>query len=102
MLNIKGVVKNFKTLDTGTKILFLILATTYPSGEFTRKKSEFAEYLDVSEQTVGKHLRTFVDCGILKYKYSGKGRVNPKFNYQGETIAFEQSVKDYENFKSDM
>ena len=102
MINVKGVVKNFKTLDTGTKILFLILATASPSGEFTRRKRELANYLNVSEQTVGRYLKTYVDCEILKFKYSGKGWVNPKFSYAGELDAFPQAVNGYENFKSDM
>ena len=60
-----------------------------------------AKYLNVSRQTIGKHLKNLVECNVLKYKYSGKGIINPDFYYKGSTSEKEFSEQKYKQFKTD-
>ena len=95
-------VKNFKNLDVGTKILFTVLLCAGDMGQAELKKTTIADYLELTPQTVGKHLKIYADCQLLKYKYSGLIRVNPNFYYNGAPELQESAVQEYNSFKSDI
>lgn len=96
-----GAVKNFNELDTGTKILIYIMLK-HDREEIDVPKPKIADDLNISRQTLGKYLQTFVTCNILKYKYSGKMRLNPDFYYSGKPEDFERVKNGYQTFRSDI
>ncbi|MBR2870419.1 MAG: hypothetical protein IKB98_03485 [Clostridia bacterium] len=95
-------VKNFKSLNVSVQMLFLILSCTDANGVTRLKKKDFANYLSITEQTAGNHIKSYVNSSLIKYKYSGTIRVNPNFYYVGAPEDFEKAVREYEDFKSDM
>ena len=101
-LQVDNVIKKFKSLNKSVQMLFLILMTVRPSGEVNLGKKSFAKHLKITEQTAGNHIKSFVESGLIKYKYSGTMRVNPNFYYTGKPEDFAQVLNEYESFKSDM
>ena len=95
-------IKNFGDLPTSTKILFALMGLSSADGKFDIKKSKLAEYVNVSKQTVGEHLNTFVKCNLLKRKYGGKGIFNPDIYYMGAPELKAKALADYKEFKSDV
>lgn len=97
-----SVVENIKTLDYGTQILFMILLGVGAKGCAKLKKTDIAECLGIAPQTVGRHLETFVNCKMLKYKYSGLIFINPEFYHVGPAEDKEKLKGQYQAFKSDL
>lgn len=100
-MNVKAV-KNFNTLDLGIRLLFLIILGLDDSNKITLKKADMTEFLNVSRQTAGRYIKTFVGCGMLKYKHSGLTFVNPDFYYIGKESERERIKEEYNRFNSDM
>ena len=85
------------------KIFFtLILCADAENGAGEVNKVRIAKYLKTTPQTVGKYLKTFVECNMIKYKYSGRFSINPDFYYVGPVEKRERAITDYAQFKSDM
>lgn len=100
-MNVRAIKKNFKGLDVGIKVFFTLVLASRPDGTVDLSKTRISECLNVSRQTVGRHIKTFADCGILKYKFSGKGMFNPDFYYVGPPEQKQRAQEDYARFKSD-
>ena len=94
-------IKNFKTLHVSQRLLFLIFAIAGHDGAFRCKISDVASAAGTCERTARNYLKNFVECDLLKLKYSGSGRLNPNFYYTGELSRFSDARKDYTDFKSD-
>ncbi len=94
-------VKNFKTLHVSERLLFLIFSIACADGGFRLKISDLANRAGTSERTARTYLKNYVDCDVLKLKYSGTGRINPNFYYTGELSKFSDARKEYADFKSD-
>lgn len=94
-------VKNFKTLHISQRLLLMIFAITGDDGAFRFRPGDMAKRIETSERTVRGYIKNLVDCDLIKYKYSGSGRINPSFYYTGETAQQEQVKKEYADFRSD-
>lgn len=103
MIDVTIARENFDNLDVGLKIFFaILLATRKSNNEIDVAKSDIAQALNVSRQTVGKHIKAFSECNMLKYKYNGKGILNPKFYFVGDIEKMPDIQKYYDNFVSDV
>ena len=94
-------IKNFKTLPIPARLLFMIFFIAGDDGAFRFKCSDMANRIGTSERTVRSYVKVFVDCDLLKYKYSGSGRLNPNFYYAGNLSKFHDDKNAYVEFKSD-
>lgn len=101
-MNVSALTKNFNGLDIGVKVFLTLVLCARDNGEIELKKSDVAGYLDVSRQTVGKHIKSFAEANMLKYKFSGKGIFNPDFYYKGSLEEKVTAKELYERFKSDV
>ena len=102
-MNIQVTKKNFNSLDVGIKVLFaLILASKKSDGTIDLDKAQMSDKLKISRQTVGKHVKTFAECNMLKYKFSGQGMLNPDFYYMGAPDNLCTVREQYLKFKSDV
>lgn len=102
MVKVEAIKKNFSNLDIGLKVFFTIILCADENGSVRLRQTDISKYLKVSRQTVGKHIRSFVDCDMLKYKYSGEAMLNPSFYYSGSEERRQDILKLYNEFKSDM
>ena len=100
-MHVETIRKNFDNLDTGLKIFLSLVLCADENGAVRVSQNELGKYLSISRQTVGKHIKTFVDCNMLKYKYSGETLFNPEFYFNGATD-LNIAVERYNKFKSDM
>ena len=94
--------KAFKELDVGVRILCTLVLCADANGEINLNKSVIANYLKVSRQTVGKHIKSFAEANMLKFKFSGRGWLNPEFLYNGPPEEKNVALNGYQNFKSDV
>ncbi len=101
-MNINIIKKNFQKLGIEMKTFFTLLYIVDKNGHTKIKKNAISKYLKVSPQTVGKYIKTFVDCEMIKYKYSGELIINPDFYYAGDVENLASVREQYQNFKSDM
>ena len=102
-MNVNAIKANFNKLGIEMKIFFtLILCADAKNGAGEVNKVRIAKYLKTSPQTVGKYLKNFVECNMIKYKYSGRFAINPDFYYVGPTETKERAKYGYAQFKSDM
>ena len=67
-----------------------------------RSKTELAERLNVTRRTVGNWLYALHGAGIIKYKYSGVARLNPKIYFSGSKDNYKKAIEEYERFKGDL
>ena len=95
--------QNFKALDIGTRLFFtLVSLADSKGGIYTTTKHQLAKALKITPQTVGNYLHRFVAAGMLKYKYSGRARLNPEFYHVGQADELAEALELYKNFKSDV
>ena len=90
-----------KKLNLGFRVFLTLVACANAQGEINMPPSELSKYLGVSRQTIGNHLRNLVESNVLKYKYSGKGIINPEFYYIGAETDRPTVLSRYSTFKSD-
>ena len=90
-----------KNLSVPLKVFFTLVACADTFGRITLRQEELAKYIGTSRQTVGKYISDFVACNMLKFKYSGKGIINPEFMFNGPKEQFNVAKETYEEFKSD-
>lgn len=101
-MNITEIKKNFNKLGIEIKIFFIFTLLADKKGRIRAEKKELQKYLKVSIQTIGKYIRTFVECNMMKYKYSGEAMFNPDFYYTGEESQRASIQEEYKAFKSDI
>lgn len=101
MIKVEKIRRNFDNLDTGLKVFLTLVLGADENGAVRTNQSELSKYLSISRQTVGKHIKTFVDCNMLKYKYSGDTLFNPEFYFNGVTD-LNSAIEKYKEFESDM
>ncbi len=101
-MNVDIIKKNLNKLGIEMKTFFTLLYIVDKNGRTKIKKNVIGKYLNVSPQTVGKYLKAFVDCEMIKYKYSGELIINPDFYYVGAVENLSSVREQYQNFKSDM
>lgn len=65
-------------------------------------KPELAKRLNVTKRTVGNWLHALHGAGIIKYKYSGVARLNPKIYFSGTKEDYIKAIDEYERFKGDL
>lgn len=94
--------KNFQNLDAGVRILLTLFACTQQDNVIELSKSKISVGVGTSRQTVGNHIKRFAETGALKYKFSGKGMINPDFYYHGPEELRAQVKERYDRFKSDV
>ena len=94
--------KNFKTLNLGVKVLLTLFSLADESGRIRTGKEALARYFKVDRRTIGNHINALAHANIIKYKYSGQAFINPRFYYAGAPDRREETIKEYENFKSDV
>lgn len=66
------------------------------------KKETLASALNVSPRTVSNWVRALADAGLIKYKYSGSARLNPKNYFFGTETNYIAALEEYERFRSDV
>ena len=93
-------IKNFKTLNTDLKLIFIILLCARPNGKVGLDKKELLNYLKISWICAKSYLKELVQANVIKCKYTGEIVVNPEFYYVGEEL--DVVLKEYKNFKSDL
>ena len=101
MVNVAKIKKNFNELGLEFRV-FLTLLLCAKNGAGKISKKDLAKYLKASPQTVGKHLKTFTTCDIIKYRYSGEIMFNPEFYYNGEPENLQCEIDKYAEFRSNM
>lgn len=101
-MNVEKIKKNFSKLGVEIKIFFTLVLCADKYGAIKLPKPQLSKYLNVSAQTVGKYLKTFTECEMIKYKFSGKAIINPEFYYVGEPENLPKAIELYNNFKSDV
>ncbi|MBQ3492498.1 MAG: hypothetical protein IJA88_00140 [Clostridia bacterium] len=101
-MNVSAIKKNFNLLGVEIKIFFTLALCADANGIANVNKDKLSKYIKVSRQTIGKYMRTFAGCNILKYKYSGKTFFNPEFYYTGPEELRAKVQEDYLRFKSDV
>lgn len=94
--------KNFKTLNLGVKVLLTLFSLADESGRIRTGKEALARYFKVDRRTIGNHINALAHAQVIKYKYSGQAFINPRFYYAGAPDRREETIKEYENFKSDV
>ena len=94
-------VRNFKALHVSQRLLLTLFSIAGDDGAFRFKTSDMANRIGTSDRTVRTYLKNYTDCDVLKYKYSGSGRLNPNFYYTGNLSRFAETKKEYAEFKSD-
>lgn len=65
-------------------------------------KPTLAKRLNVTRRTVGNWVHALHDAGIIKYKYSGTARLNPKVYFSGSADNYKKANEEYERFKGDL
>lgn len=65
-------------------------------------KDALAEELNVTSRTVANWLRALSDAGVIKYKYSGSARLNPKIYFSGSEENYIKALSEYERFHGDL
>lgn len=101
-MNIWAIKDKFDKLGIEIKILFTIMLISDENGVSKVEKEKISKYLKTTAQTVGKYLKNFVECDILKFKYNGKTMLNPDFYFNGSESARDNAKKLYQEFKSDI
>lgn len=101
MVNVAKIKKNFNELGLEMKV-FLTLLLCAGNGAGKVGKKDLAKYLKATPQTVGKYLKTFTTCDMIKYRYNGEIMFNPEFYYVGPADEMAQAIQKYNTFKSDM
>ncbi len=101
-MNITEIKKNFNKLGIEIKIFFILVLCADKKGRIKVEKKELQKHLKVSVQTIGKYIRAFVECNMMKYKYSGEAMLNPDFYYTGEDLQRASIREEYKAFKSDI
>lgn len=91
---------NVKSLSPPLKLISAIVMCSDEEGRIELKQEKLAKFCGVSRQMVGKYLHSLTASNILKFKFSGKGMVNPAFLYKGTDKLNACSI--YNAFKSDM
>ena len=66
------------------------------------KKETLAQALNVSPRTVSNWVRALADAGLIKYKYSGSARLNPKNYFIGTANDYNAALEEYSRFRSDV
>lgn len=94
--------KNFKSLNLGVKILLTLFSLADENGRIRTNKDALARYFKVDRRTIGNHLNALVSAGVIKYKYSGAAFINPRFYYAGAPDRREQTITEYDGFRSDV
>ncbi len=93
-------VKNFRSLNTGVQLLFLILLCTRSDGTIGIDKGKFLEYLKITWICAKTYLRELGQANVLKWRYTGEIAVNPDFFYTGEKKDLNAIRQNYIKFKS--
>ena len=101
-MNVAAIKKNFSELGGEIKVFLLFVLCADKNGAVTLEKEKIVNRLGISRQTVGKYIKGFVTCGIMKYKYSGKAMFNPDFMYVGPEEERNKLKEKYQAFKSDV
>ena len=60
------------------------------------------QHRTVCTRTIRGWLAILAKNGAIKYKYSGKAIINPRYDFEGTLEAYVKTCEDYENFKSDV
>ena len=100
-MNVSILKKNFNNLGVEMKVFLTLVLCADKNGAINVKTVDLAKYLNVSRQTISKHVKTFCTCGILKFKYSGKGIINPDFYFAGDVNSIDDARQRYEKLTSD-
>jgi len=66
------------------------------------KKEKLAAALNVSPRSVSNWVRALANAGLIKYKYSGSARLNPKNYFFGTETNYIAALEEYERFRSDV
>ena len=93
---------NFKSLNLGVKVLLTLFSLADENGRIRTSKEALARYFKVDRRTIGNHINALAHAQVIKYKYSGQAFINPRFYYAGAPDRREETIKEYENFKSDV
>ncbi len=92
---------NISPLDLSMRLFTTLVTCADDAGHINIPQPELAKYLSVSRQTIGNHLHKLCDSNILKFKFSGKGMLNPDFIYKGDYAMRHNVVDEFTSFKSD-
>lgn len=94
--------KSFKSLNLGVKVFLTLFLLADETGRIRTSKDAIAKYLGADRRTIGNHINALVSAGAIKYKYSGAAFINPRFYYAGPRDRLDQTIKEYEDFRSDV
>ncbi|MBQ9781897.1 MAG: replication/maintenance protein RepL [Clostridia bacterium] len=70
------------------------------AGKFT--KDDLARKFNVTSRTVANWIYALVEAQVIKYKYSGATRLNPKIYYDGTRENYEKASSEYDAFRGDV
>ena len=68
----------------------------------TFSKEKLGAELNVSARTVANYILALANAGVIKYKYSGSMRLNPKNYFEGTQENYEKALLEYATYKSDV
>lgn len=83
-------------------LLNLLIAMSNEHNVVKVKKTDIANALSKSIRTVTSWILVLCGAGAIKYKYTGEYRINPKFYFRGSFAEYEETVLDWQAFKSDV
>ncbi len=65
-------------------------------------KDDLARKFNVSRRTVSNWIRALSDAGVIKYKYSGSARLNPKIYFSGSEEDYKKALDEFSKFRADL
>lgn len=65
-------------------------------------KNNLSIHFNVAPRTVANWIYALVEAQVIKYKYSGATRLNPKIYYDGTRENYEKASSEYDAFRSDV
>lgn len=94
-----------KQINAISKAMLLLNLLMQMSSEYNVvkvKKTELAEALSKSTRTITSWILVLCGAGAIKYKYTGEYRINPKLYFKGSLEQYQETLLDWQSFKSDV
>lgn len=72
----------------------------FNAGKFN--KDDLARHFNVTARTVSNWVHALAEAHVIKYKYSGLTRLNPKIYFKGTQEDYDRALADYATFRGDI
>ncbi|MBR2385099.1 MAG: replication/maintenance protein RepL [Clostridia bacterium] len=94
--------KQIQKISKAMLLLNLLIAMSNERNVVKVTKTKIADALSKSIRTITSWILVLCGAGAIKYKYTGEYRINPKFYFKGSLADYEETLVDWQNFKSDV